>query len=210
MPRRETRIGDDAVKKRTGRTWQEWFSLLDAWGARERGHQATARHLHGEHGLSGWWSQMVTVEYERSRGLREVGQRGDEYRVAVQRTVEASPEAVFAAWTDPSLLARWFTKRAVVDPRAGGRYATSDGDRGRFLRVEPPTRLRFTWDHPDHSPGIVVEVTIRPKEPGRSVVRVEHTRLPSRDAFVDMKEGWTGALVSLRSFVASRPSNAPP
>jgi hypothetical protein len=30
------RISDETVAERTGRRWDEWFSLLDAWGASGR------------------------------------------------------------------------------------------------------------------------------------------------------------------------------
>ena len=84
------KTSDDAVKAKTGKTWAEWFALLDRWGAAAKGHQATATWLHDEQGVPDWWSQMVTVEYERARGLRAVGQRttGD-WEATLQRTVPA-------------------------------------------------------------------------------------------------------------------------
>jgi Domain of unknown function (DUF4287) len=65
------RIGDDAVRRRTGKGWEEWLALLDEWGAKDKGHTACARHLREAHGISPWWAQAVTVRYEYERGLRE-------------------------------------------------------------------------------------------------------------------------------------------
>ena len=64
------RIGDKAVRARTGKGWEEWISILDAWGMKEQGHTLTARHLQEKHGLSPWWAQAVTIRYEWERGLR--------------------------------------------------------------------------------------------------------------------------------------------
>ena len=63
-------IGDAAVREKTGKGWEEWFSILDAWGAKEHGHTITAKHLRDSHGLSPWWAQAVTVRHEWERGLR--------------------------------------------------------------------------------------------------------------------------------------------
>ena len=41
-------------------------------------HKQIAEYLYEKHGLSGWWSQVVTVVYEQERGLREKHQKSDE------------------------------------------------------------------------------------------------------------------------------------
>ncbi|MBF8268023.1 MAG: hypothetical protein HW388_1531 [Dehalococcoidia bacterium] len=64
------RIGDEAVQAKTGKGWEEWLAILDAWGMREKGHTLAARHLQHDHGLSPWWAQAVTIRYEWERGLR--------------------------------------------------------------------------------------------------------------------------------------------
>lgn len=197
----EASIGEGAVLAKTGKSWEGWFALLDAWGAAEKGHARIARHLAKVHGLSPWWSQTVTVRYEQARGLREVGQRGTAFVATVQRTIAAPAERVYAALTDPALLSRWFTQEAEADLRVGGRYRNADGDRGEFRVLDPPRRLTFTWENPDHSPGTVVKVDIDAKGPAKATVRLEHRKLADRTAFQDMKEGWSWALDSLKSFL---------
>ena len=73
----EPPMSDDAIRERTGRGWDEWFALLDAWEAASRPHPDVARWLRDEHGVDGWSAQSVTVGYERARGLRAPGQRPD-------------------------------------------------------------------------------------------------------------------------------------
>ncbi len=197
----EAAIGDEAVREKTGRGWDDWFAILDAWGAAEKGHAPIARHLAEDHGLSPWWSQTVTVRYERERGLREIGQRGEAFVATGQRTVAAPAEAVYAALTEPGQLSRWFTREAEADLRVGGRYRNADGDRGEFLVLDPPHRLRFTWENPEHCPGTVVQADIVSKGPSKTTVRLEHAKLPDREGFEEMKEGWSWALDSLKSFL---------
>ena len=63
-------MSDAAVKAKTGKDWAGWFGALDKAGAANLNHPQIARLLHEKHGVAGWWSQMVTVEYELARGLR--------------------------------------------------------------------------------------------------------------------------------------------
>ncbi len=64
-------ISDEVVRARTGKGSDEWYRLLDEWGAADRGHTLTARHLAQEYGLSPWWAQCVTIRYEWEKGLRD-------------------------------------------------------------------------------------------------------------------------------------------
>lgn len=74
------------------------------------------------------------------------------------RVFDATPETLFAAWTEPALLARWFGPRSAqvlhcaLDPRPGGAlrfcHRFPDGMEvwvaGTYLEVQPPSRLVFT------------------------------------------------------------------
>src|SRR5438445_11667536 len=62
-------MSEAAIKKATGRPWAEWVKLLDAAGASSKPHRDIARHV-SSLGVPDWWSQTLTVGYERIRGLR--------------------------------------------------------------------------------------------------------------------------------------------
>lgn len=198
----ERSISEAAVRKRTGKTWSQWLRILDRWGARKKGHAATARHLAQRYGIGPWWSQAVTVRYERERGLRTVHQRASgAYEVSVSRVIGAPARQVFDCFVRPAHLSRWFTRGAAVDARVGGRYRNQDGDRGEFLTVRPPKLLRFTWDNPRHAPGTVVEVAIARKGPRKVSASLAHRKLRTRRDVAKMKEAWSWAMDSLRSYV---------
>jgi uncharacterized protein YndB with AHSA1/START domain len=110
-------------------------------------------------------------------------------RVHLERLLPAPIDAVFAAWTDTVLMARWFapTGYAVVeaDVRVGGRFRLTmidNDDRldhfGEYLVVDPPRRLSFTWCSTytvGHSSRVDVVLTAR----GRStLLTLTHTGLP--------------------------------
>ena len=52
---------DAVIQANTGKRWDEWFAVLDRWGAVERPHAEIARWVGTEHGVGGWWAQGVTV-----------------------------------------------------------------------------------------------------------------------------------------------------
>lgn len=196
MPAPRTRVSEEAVRRATGRGWSEWFAVLDRLGHGAE-HAAMAGRLRERHGLSPWWSRCVTLTYQRARGLRKAhGRRDGTFEVGVQRTVDAPRPTAFAAWTDARSVSTWFTTKARQDVRVGGAYRNADGDRGTYLAVDPPRRLRFTWDNPGHCPGTVVEVTFAAAGPSRTVVRLRHSGLASEARAQGMKTGWTWALAS--------------
>jgi uncharacterized protein YndB with AHSA1/START domain len=85
--------------------------------------------------------------------------------VKLSGIVQASPQRVFDAMTDPEQIAEWwrpegFTCPAVsLDPRVGGAYRIAmqptEGElfhlAGEYVEVEPPSRLAYTfrWEPPD-------------------------------------------------------------
>ena len=44
----------ETIRRRTGRGWEEWFELLDEWGAPDRTHREIARWLAEQQGSSRW------------------------------------------------------------------------------------------------------------------------------------------------------------
>jgi len=64
-------FSEETVRGKTGKSSEEWYALLGAWDAPEKGHTATAKYLRDEHDVDSWWAQSVTVRYEYTRGLRQ-------------------------------------------------------------------------------------------------------------------------------------------
>lgn len=125
--------------------------------------------------------------------------------------VEASPETVFAFFTEPEKLTRWLCEVATVDPRPGGvNHQTHSGDaenpngpyrmRGEFLEVLPPSRVVFTWGYENAEVGVppgasTVEVTLEPDGAGTRLRLVHHNLPGSERAGHD--RGWEKMLARL-------------
>jgi hypothetical protein len=96
---------DASIRERTGRGWEEWFDLLDDWGAADRSHRDTARWVAEQQGIHplAWNAQAVVSSYERTRGLRAVGEHADGFTVTASKTVAVPVDRLYAAFVDESL-----------------------------------------------------------------------------------------------------------
>jgi hypothetical protein len=81
-------LADESVNEATGRGWDEWCDLIDAWPGHADGHSQVAAWLREVHGVDGWWAQTVTVGWERITGRRLPHQRPDgTFNVSKSRTM---------------------------------------------------------------------------------------------------------------------------
>jgi uncharacterized protein YndB with AHSA1/START domain len=171
---------DAAFRERTGRGWEEWFDLLDEWGAAERTHRETARwlaDLQGLHPLA-WNVQAVVGSYERARGLRAVGEHADGFTVTASRTVAVPVERLYDAVADPAARARWLPGATLHE-----RTATR------------PRRARFDWG----DDGSRVLITFAPKGDARSTATVQHERLADAATAERMKAWWRERVAALKT-----------
>jgi Domain of unknown function (DUF4287) len=169
---------DEVIRRNTGRAWDEWFALLDAWGAAERPHSEIARWLVEEHGVGGWWAQGVTVAYEQARGLRDPGQRrGGLYEVSATKTVNVPVERLYEAFADPAVRERWLPGASFE------------------VRTARPTRsIRANWD--DGSTRLLIAFTAR--GPAKSQVAVTHERVPDAGTADKLKTFWRERVAALK------------
>lgn len=73
--------------------------------------QGSAALIDARYPVGGWWAQMVTVEYERARGLRAVHQKANGFSVSASKTVTASVAAVYAMAAAVNFRKGWFPPR---------------------------------------------------------------------------------------------------
>ena len=168
---------EEAVIKATGRNYPDWFALLDEWGATGRQHGEIATWLSTEYGVPPWWTQAVTVSYERARGLRAIHEMKTGYTVGVTRTIVTSPADALAAFSDPAVRRQW-----LGDVELHQRRTTAPGN-VRFDWPEPPSRL---------------VVYAGPKGDGKTLVSVSHERLPDAAVAADEKAAWKDRLAALK------------
>jgi len=178
MPTLKT--SDEKIRQRTGRGWEEWFGLLDEWGAAQRPHREIARWLAEQQGLHplAWNVQAIVASYELTRGLREVGEKDDGFAITASRTVAVPVERLYDAVVSETARAGW-----LPDARLTERTATR------------PKSARFDWNGGDTR----VHVTFLPSREAKSRVALEHRRLPDAGEADRMKTYWRQRLSALKT-----------
>lgn len=140
------------------------------------------------------------------------------------RVINASPEKVFNAWTDPALLKQWFAplpwtaSKVENDVRVGGSnliaMRSPDGTEfpghGVYLEVIKNQRLVITdaftkaWEPSDKPFMVVMVVTFEAQgEKTKYIARVHHWSIADREAHEKMgfHKGWVICAEQLAALV---------
>ena len=169
-------MSNESIKAKTGCTWDRWVPALDHHGADKMSHRDIAALVSKKYKIDGWWSQTVTVGYERIKGLRARGQRRDgTYEASKSRTFDVPAGTLFEAWADPSVRRRWLNDESV-----------------RVRTATAPKSMRLDW-----SEGGIIAVGFLTKGKSKSAVAVQHTKLPDRETADRLKKYWADRLDAL-------------
>jgi uncharacterized protein YndB with AHSA1/START domain len=125
--------------------------------------------------------------------------------IEIRRRLPAPPTTVFALWTQPESIRLWFGGEATrvgevhVDLRPGGEYLikieAEEGPSqvfGRFLDVEAPNRLRYTWTFVS-AMGRIPETTVEVQFldlGGATEILLRHGPFPTSETFELHHSGW--------------------
>ena len=174
----DDRPADEKVVAATGKTWDAWFSILDRWGGRTKTHRATAAYLSGEQGVPGWWTQTITVWYQRSRGLRLKHQQKDGFAIQASKTIAVPVDRAFDAFVKPASRKRWLTDGSM-----------------KIRTSQPRKSARFDWD----GGATRVVASFDAKGPKKTLVAISHEKLPDPDEAETAKAAWRKRLARLKS-----------
>ncbi|HEU4722378.1 MAG TPA: hypothetical protein VFS59_13550 [Gemmatimonadaceae bacterium] len=174
-------MSDAVIKAKTGCTWETWVHALDYAKAYELSHRQIAVLIREKWNTPSWWTQMVTVGYERIKGLRERGQRrGGDFTMTRSRTFPVDVATLFDAWADGRRRRRWLGETGVKV-----RTATAP----KSMRLQMPD-------------GAIVALWFQAKGKDKSSVALEQARLPDRETADAIKQRWSERLDALRDTLA--------
>ena len=129
--------------------------------------------------------------------------------LTIVRRLKAPPARVYAAWTRPELMARWWgpdagpVLSAESDPRVV--FQTLDGEthdcRGAYRQVEVDRKLVFTWEWvtlPERCS--LVTIQLRPLE-AVTEMTFTHAQFFDEAARDDHRAGWSGSFEKLDALI---------
>jgi hypothetical protein len=178
---------DATVEARTGCTWERWVLALDHSGAKTMTHTEIADLVHKRWKVSGWWSQMITVGYERIRGRRDRNERDGGYAVSKSRTFACTIDDLSAAFA-PAARRQWLGGEAVEQRKSV---------HGKVAR----------WKRPD---GSKVQVFFSSKGKGKAVASLQHEALSSRADVERWRTFWTERFALLAEWLAAHAQRRSP
>jgi uncharacterized protein YndB with AHSA1/START domain len=145
----------------------------------------------------------------------------DARTLRLTRVFDAPRERLYAAWAEQDQFVQWMCppgvtiEECVIDVRVGGSWSIKGrhaGDRifassGKYLEVEKPGRLVFTWAH--HANGdfaqprgheTTVQLEFRALG-ARTELMLTHGPFADEPSFGDHNRGWTGSFDKLEAFL---------
>ena len=134
--------------------------------------------------------------------------------------VNASLEEVWTAWTDDTLIVKWFSPGAHIEPRLGGAYELyfDPNDHNhmstlgcKITEYQPLNHLSFTWKGPDqyadimNNPDNLTHVKVKFQRKGEeSTITLTHEHWGEGDKWAEAKEwhrkAWDGVFKELKQF----------
>jgi uncharacterized protein YndB with AHSA1/START domain len=150
-------------------------------------------------------------------------ERKSELELVVRRTFNGPARIVFEAWTKPELMKLWWAPKSSgvpllsceMDVRVGGQYrlefgrdaASSFAFFGKYLEVEPPSRL--VWTNDESEDAAVTTVTFEDK--GDQTLLVLHELYPTKEALDEaiagMADGMPEQFEQLDALLATLPAS---
>src|SRR5205814_1805426 len=110
-----------------GCAWANWDGALDADNAYGCPHGTLAEYVHEKYNVPSWWTQTVTVGYERIKGLRTRGQQRDgRYNATKSKTFNVPLGKLYEAFAQPR------TRRQWLD---GAEITVRTATRNRSMRI---------------------------------------------------------------------------
>jgi uncharacterized protein YndB with AHSA1/START domain len=166
-----------------------------------------------------WTIQERWIErfdHPRLRALDAIKRRAEEHPMAERPSyvyvtyIEASPERVWEALTDPHLSAEYWGHSNISDWHAGSawEHRRVDGSGiadvvGTVLESLPPRRLTLTFDAPGPTAAGGPSKVTFDIEPYHEIVRLTatHENLADDDALKAISAGWPAVFANLKSLL---------
>ncbi len=182
---------DEAVKKATGKNWEEWFKILASIKASKMPHKDIVLWIMdkgliksgwpaGRSFNEGWWAQSLVVGYEEKIGRRVWGQKTTgNYEVSIGKSLDGTPDEAFKTWENLVKNKKEFNKVKIK-----GDFRTSITKEWRYWKV-------------DLANGSRVYANIGPKGDNQSSLSITLDKLKDKKAVESWRKYWKELLRKL-------------
>ena len=188
-------VTSKSLEKGTGKSWDQWVSLLDRAGARMWTHQEIVAFLKRRHKLNAWWQQGVTTGYEIAIGRRIEGQnQKGEYSVTATRTINIAARVAWKFLFSDDGLQLWLKPLSDFTLKKKATFERDDGIFGEVRTMKAGVRARLSWQDTDWEKPTILQVYVLPRPGAKCILVLQHEQLKSARLREDLRAQWKEAL----------------
>jgi uncharacterized protein YndB with AHSA1/START domain len=198
--KQSTRVSDEAMVRATEKTSAQWYEMFDKENGQLWSHAERIGFVRRHGVLAGWWQQVITVNYERARGLRLLGEtKGVGFEFGISRTFRVTPERAWEILTSGVGLEAWAGDGVEVELRKGASQQMK-GKRVEVRGVTQNIRLRLALTA-DGVPQRIIQLSIVPAADGKASVRFHEENLPGVAARKRADRKWNDIMDEVESIL---------
>ncbi len=196
------KISSDAVKKATGKGWDEWIKTIDQLGATKMTHKQIAQMLWDKKLIkSGWWCQMVTVGYEYAKNRRTTGETEQTgFEIGAQKTLPIKAQAAWELITSAKGREIWLGKTKDFKLQEKSPYKTNEGTKGEIRTISKGERLRLTWQPKTWEKPSTLQLYVLSKG-AKTSLGFHQEKLKDKKTREQMRQHWRGVMQKLANLI---------
>jgi uncharacterized protein YndB with AHSA1/START domain len=195
-------ISDEAVKKATGKPWEQWRDILKKSFTKDDIHKDIVTFLRDEYGLSHWWAQSVTVDFEQYTGKRKIGQtQTADYQTGVRKTMRAKADDVWDLLLSNKASSIWLGEQEIQEFKQGNKYQTKDGKSGEIRVIKPYHHIRLTWKLKEWENPSTLQIRVYSTPGKKATIAIHHEKLKDGKIREQMSKHWKEVLDKIEALL---------
>ena len=171
-------VHDALFSQVTGKSWDEWKYFLDHAKASDQSPDEIRTIIRTYRRIQDELENLIIRAYLKLEADGDLLPAGEDLDFTSTLTVNVPLQLAESAFTEPSLRRQWLSEIESI------------------LRHNPGKNLRFAWNNDQ-----IIVVTFIPKGPSKCQISLQHTRIGSAHALIELKAFWKNRLQHLAAFL---------
>ena len=195
-------VSTESVLKCTGKDWNQWVQLLTKVGALHWEHKQIVAFLKGKFKLGPWWEQGVATGFEMAIGKKIPGySKTNGFSMTATRTIKISAPELWKILFSQQGLEIWLSPLSEFQAKPGQSFESSLGAFGEIRTIKKNRRLRMTWTEEEWDRPSVLQVTLVPRPKEKSILVIQHEKIPNGRVRDQMRTHWKQVLGRLNEVI---------
>lgn len=178
-------VHDTLFSDVTGKSWDEWKHFLDRAQASDKSPDEIRNIIRSFRRIQDELENLIIRAYLNLEADDDTLPAGADLDFTSTLTVNVPLQLAESAFTEPALRQQWLPEIDCI------------------LRHNPGKNLRFAWNNDQ-----IVVVTFIPKGPSKCQISLQHTRIGSAHALIELKAFWKNRLQQLAAFLQGNDRNS--